>query len=45
METILWLALIVVFVAIAIGTVGLTAIWFAGGSFVALLAHLVGLNI
>lgn len=45
METILWLALIVVFVAIEIGTVGLTAIWFAGGALVALLAQLLGLNI
>ena len=45
METILWLALIVVFVAIEIGTVGLTAIWFAGGALVALLVQLLGLNI
>lgn len=45
METILWLALIVLFVAIEIGTVGLTAIWFAGGALVALLAQLLGLNI
>ena len=45
METILWLALIVVFVGIEIGTIGLTAIWFAGGAFVALLAQLLGLNI
>lgn len=45
METILWLALIVLFVAIEIGTVGLTAIWFAGGALLALLAQLLGLNI
>lgn len=45
METILWLALIVIFVAVEIATVGLTAIWFAGGAFIALLAHLMGLGI
>lgn len=45
METILWLALIVVFVGIEIGTVGLTAIWFAGGALMALLVQLIGLNI
>ena len=31
METILWITLIIVFVAVEIATVGLTAIWFAGG--------------
>lgn len=45
METILWLALIVLFVVVEIATVGLTAIWFAGGAFVAFLAQLLGLNI
>ncbi len=45
METILWLVLIIAFVGAEIATVGLTAIWFAGGAFVALLAHLFGLNI
>lgn len=45
MENILWLALIIVFVVVEIATVGLTAIWFAGGAFVALLAQLLGLNI
>lgn len=44
METILWIALIIVFVAVEIATVGLTAIWFAGGALVALLAQLLGLN-
>ena len=45
MGTILWIALIIVFVAVEIATVGLTAIWFAGGALVALLAQLLGLNI
>lgn len=45
METIVWLALIVLFVVVEIATVGLTAIWFAGGAVVALLAQLLGLNI
>ena len=45
METIFWLALMIILVVVEIATVGLTAIWFAGGSFVALLAHLLGLNI
>ena len=45
METILWIALMIVFVAVEIATVGLTAIWFAGGALVALLAQLLGLNI
>ena len=44
-ETILWLALMIVFVVIEIATVGLTAIWFGGGAFVALLGQLLGLNI
>jgi len=43
--TILWLALIIIFVAAEIATVGLTAIWFAGGALVGLLAHLIGLNV
>lgn len=45
METIIWLVLIVAFVGIEIGTVGLTSIWFAGGALVALVAQLIGLNI
>lgn len=44
METILWITLIIVFVAVEIATVGLTAIWFAGGALVALLAQLLGWN-
>lgn len=45
METILWLALIIIFAAVEIATVGLTAIWFAGGALVALFAQLLGWNI
>ena len=45
METIIWLVLIVAFVGIEIGTVGLTSIWFAGGALAALVAQLIGLNI
>lgn len=45
MQTLLWLVLMVAFVVIEISTVGLTAIWFAGGAFVALLTQLLGLNI
>lgn len=45
MESIFWLALMIIMVVVEIATVGLTAIWFAGGAFVALLAHLLGLNI
>ena len=45
METILWLALIIVFAVVEIMTVGLTAIWFAGGALIALLAQLAGLHI
>ncbi|MBR5128007.1 MAG: NfeD family protein [Roseburia sp.] len=45
MGTILWLILIVAFVVIEMVTVGLTAIWFAGGALVALLVQLLGWNI
>jgi len=45
MGTILWLVLIVIFVAVEIATVGLTAIWFAGGAFAGLLVQLMGWNI
>jgi len=45
MESIFWLALMIIMVVVEIATIGLTAIWFAGGAFVALLAHLLGLNI
>ncbi len=42
--TIFWIALILILVAIEIGTVGLTAIWFAGGALAGLIAQLAGLN-
>lgn len=45
METILWLALIIIFVVVEIATVGLTSIWFAGGALAALLVQWIGLNI
>lgn len=45
METILWIVLMIAFVVIEIATVGLTAIWFAGGALVAMFAQLIGLNI
>lgn len=45
METIIWLVLIVAFVGVEIGTVGLTSIWFAGGAVAGLIAQLAGLNV
>lgn len=42
MMIIIWIALIVVFLVIEIATVGLTTIWFAGGSLVALIAAAFG---
>ena len=45
METMIWIILIIAFVGIEIGTVGLTSIWFAGGALVGLIAQLIGLNI
>lgn len=41
----IWLALLIVFLVIEVATVGLTAIWMAGGSLAAMLAELIGLNI
>lgn len=41
---IVWIALIIVFSAIEIATVGLTSIWFAGGALAALLCYAAGLN-
>lgn len=41
---IFWIVLIIAFMVIEIITVGLTTIWFAGGSFVALIAYGLGLN-
>lgn len=45
MEAIIWIALIIVFAAVEIATVGLTTIWFAGGAIAALLCDAVGLGI
>ena len=45
LEIMIWLALIIIFVAAEIATVGLTAIWFAGGALAALLAQFLGLSI
>lgn len=45
MEAIIWIALIIVFAAVEIITVGLTTIWFAGGAIAALLCDMVGLGI
>ena len=39
---IFWLVLLIVFIVIEVPTMGLTTIWFAGGSLVAVLASLVG---
>lgn len=43
--TFIWLVLLIVFMAIEVTTVGLTAIWMAGGSLAAMFAELAGLNI
>lgn len=44
MEAIIWIALIIIFAAVEIATVGLTSIWFAGGAIVALLCCAIGLG-
>lgn len=44
MEAIIWIALIIIFAAVEIATVGLTSIWFAGGALAALLCYALGLN-
>ena len=44
-ETIFWIVLIVVLLGVEIGTVGLTAIWFAGGALAGMIAQLIGWNI
>lgn len=44
MMAIIWIALIIIFAAVEIITVGLTSIWFAGGSLAALLCYALGLN-
>lgn len=44
-EAIFWLALFILFLIVEIITVGLTTIWFAGGTLVALLANAIGLDL
>lgn len=44
MEGIIWLALIIIFLIIEIATVGLTSIWLAGGSLVALVLCRLGVG-
>ena len=41
----IWLALIIIFIIIEMITVGLTSIWFAGGSLAALLSALFGMPV
>jgi membrane protein implicated in regulation of membrane protease activity len=45
MEAIIWIVLTIVFAVVEIITVGLTSIWFAGGSLAALLCYALGLNL
>lgn len=45
MMSIVWLALIVIFLIVEIATVGLTSIWLAGGALAALVVELLGLGI
>ena len=45
MQTIFWLILFVVLVVIEIATLGLTTIWFAGGSIVAFVLAIVGFSL
>ena len=45
MEAIIWVALIILFAAIEIATVGLTSIWFAGGALAALVCYALGLGV
>ena len=42
MESICWLGLLVLFVIIEIATMGLTTIWFAGGSVAGFIASILG---
>lgn len=45
MEIVCWLVLFVIFILLEIITMGLTTIWFGGGSLVALIASLLGANL
>ena len=44
LEAYYWLMLFIVLIAIEIITMGLTTVWFAGGSLVAFFAALAGIN-
>ena len=44
-STIVWLGLLILFLAVEIATVGLTSIWFAGGALAGLLLDLAGLDV
>lgn len=44
MAAIIWIILTIIFAAVEIATVGLTSIWFAGGSLAALLCYALGLS-
>lgn len=45
MESIWWLALLIIFVVIEIATMGLTTIWFAGGAVAGFIASILGANV
>ena len=45
MDAMIWLVIVIVLVAIEIGTLGLTTIWFAGGALVAGIASLFHANL
>lgn len=44
MEAVYWLILLAILIVIEIATLGLTTIWFAGGSLVAFIAAMLGAN-
>ena len=41
---ILWVVLVIISILVELGTVGLTAIWFAAGALVSLIAAIIGVN-
>lgn len=45
MESIWWLALLIIFIVVEIATMGLTTIWFAGGAVVGFIASILGANV
>lgn len=44
-ESVFWLGLMIVLILIELATMGLTTIWFAGGSLAALIASMVGADL